>query len=685
MISGVSAPAVATGARSPRDSAIGTRTRLLIYGACTLFAVICNYALGKELAWDVLNYHVYAGFSAVHDRLAQDYFAAGPQSYLNPYVYLPFYLLASSGLPALAVGSVLAIAHSAILWLTFELAIRLRPSAAAAVRIRLGLAATALAAVNPILLQQIGSSFADITTAEVVLAGWVMLAAAVHAPTAARILGAAALLGAAAALKPTNALAAIAGTAVLLLLRRPLRERLRDCWLYVAGVGVGFAVFAAPWAIRMWMRFRNPFFPLLNGVFRSPEFTTETLRHYRFIPTSLAAALWRPFAMLDPARLIHSELSSPDPRYALLVVLLCALAGRWLWRRFARGGAPPTPRAGADDATLAAVAGGLAVAWVIWLAGSGNSRYFLAMACVAGAIAVALLDRLAAARPKTANFILILLLAAQIVQLSIGAELRSSAVPWNSGPWLEVQVPQRLATEPNLYLTIGIQSHSYIAAYLAPASGVVNFSGGYALGGTGANGEQVRALVRRYAPHLRFLTQGRALYADAARREPSVARIDGALGRFGLRADPSDCATITLRGVPAQVEAVLVDSAPRAAEPRAASTTLITCRIEPDTRDRTAELARARIADAVLDRVEDACPALFQPRRMVTEDRGRSWLRLYGNTDISLWISNGWVRFIDPLHGDDAVVLGRASDWIARPPRIACGLRAGHARARILN
>ena len=49
------------------------------------------------MAWDTLNYHLYAGFSAVNDRFAQDYFAAGPPSYFNPYAYVPFYALVSIG------------------------------------------------------------------------------------------------------------------------------------------------------------------------------------------------------------------------------------------------------------------------------------------------------------------------------------------------------------------------------------------------------------------------------------------------------------------------------------------------------------------------------------------------------------------------------------------------------------
>ena len=50
------------------------------------------------------------------------------------------------------------------------------------------LCGVAFALVNPILLQQIGSTFADITTGELVLAGWLLLALSVRTPSAARVI-----------------------------------------------------------------------------------------------------------------------------------------------------------------------------------------------------------------------------------------------------------------------------------------------------------------------------------------------------------------------------------------------------------------------------------------------------------------------------------------------------------------
>src|SRR5258708_33586902 len=160
--------------------------RWQVYVACVALALACNYVLGKDMAWDTLNYHLYLGFSALNDRFGQDYFAAGALAYLNPYAYIPFYAMVSAGLPALVICSIFAAAHSIILWLTFELAVAVCPSKDGRARVFAGSCAVALAFMNPILMQEIGSCFADITTAELALGGWLLMAGGVREPPIAR-------------------------------------------------------------------------------------------------------------------------------------------------------------------------------------------------------------------------------------------------------------------------------------------------------------------------------------------------------------------------------------------------------------------------------------------------------------------------------------------------------------------
>src|ERR1700678_1673422 len=176
----------ATGIAEAGDMAV--RCRWQVYFACVVLALGCNYILGKDMPWDTLNYHLYLGFSAMNDRFGQDYFAAGPLAYLNPYAYIPFYAMVSAGLPALVICSIFAAAHSIILWLSFELGVAVCPSSDGRTRVFAGSCALALAFMNPILMQQIGSCFADITTAELALGGWLLVAGAVRVPRTSRVI-----------------------------------------------------------------------------------------------------------------------------------------------------------------------------------------------------------------------------------------------------------------------------------------------------------------------------------------------------------------------------------------------------------------------------------------------------------------------------------------------------------------
>jgi hypothetical protein len=685
LLNGATDPALPRAAPRTVASATAVPYRVPVYIACTVLALITNYCLGRDMAWDTLNYQLYAGFSALNNRFAQDYFAAGPQSYFNPFVYVPFYGLVRAGLPALAIGSVLATAHSIILWLTYELAVSVCPSDDRRTRLMFGVCAVALAFVNPILMQQIGSTFADITTAELVLAGWLLLAQdVVRAPRVARVVCAGLILGAASALKLTNAVHAIAGFGVLITVPLSLRARLRHGIFYGVSLGIGFAIVAAPWSYRLEQMFGNPLFPLMNNVFRSPEFTTEPLRHFRFVPDTFAEALWRPFAMLDPTSMVHEELRAPDLRYAVLVALFIAFLSHWLWRRLARPSNPSTAAGQAiSTRVLTALSCGLSADWIIWLYNSGNSRYFLPMACVASVVIVGLLFRFFATRPKVRNYILAAIFVVQAIQLWMGTDYRWNAATWG-GQWLDVGVPVKLRNEPSLYLTVGTQSNSFIAPYLAAGSGLVNFSGVYAFGPAGANGARVSALISRYGPHLRVLLRGAKVYEDEESGEPRRSQVDAALERFSLRVDTTDCAGITVKGPPSEL-AFTLDNSKLVEQAPVNSSYLVSCHLVPDNTDHSALIAQQQAADLVLDRLEDACPKLFQTRRPFTEHHGRAWIRYYINTDIWAWVSDGWVKFFQSQRGAFRSFVGRENDWAKAPLRVACGRKNGIYYAKVVD
>jgi len=82
--------------------------------------------------------------------------------------------------------------------------------------------------------------------------------------------------------------------------------------------------------------------------------------------------------------------------------------------------------------------------------------------------------------------------------------------------------------------------------------------------------------------------------------------------------------------------------------------------------------------DVVLDRLEDACPALFQPPRPQTEHVNQLWLRIYPSTDLTAWVGNGEVKFVDPTRGGHHdIVVGREEEWAKASVALECGRRHG--------
>lgn len=654
----------------------GRSPRLLVYLACTLLALLTSYHLGKDMLWDTMDYHIYAGFSALHDRFGRDYFAAAPQGYFNPYAYVPFYLLLRTSLAPLAIASIMAVLQSAILWLTYELAMRVAPGAAPTVRLRVGILAAVLAFANPVLINQFGSSFADVTTAEIALAGWLVLLGAVESPGSVRVALGALLLGAASALKPTNAVHAVAATALLLFIPGSWRSRLRFAVLFGVALFGGFVLLSVPWAIHLEHRFGNPVFPLLNGLFRSPEYLTGSMLDHRFIPSSLVAALLRPFAMLVPAPMVHFETAAPDLRYALLLVLAVLLLVQWL-RRGERLPAESTRQ----ERLLGALGCAFLLDWVLWLTASGNSRYFIPMACVAAVLDIALIQRLFAARPRLRHYLLAAIFAVQFFQLYVGAEYRDY-LPWQRRPWYSVQVPAALASAPDLYFMIGGLSNSFIIPDMPRRAGFINLDGMYELGASGANGRHIEAMIRRHGHHLQALWSGGTVDPGPRIASYSLERADDALAPFGLQVDAGRCANIIARGIdPRMVSIVGQAGASTTAHNAVQTDYLVTCHVRRDAAAAARRIPGQRAADRAFDHLEAACPTLFQPARphdILLGDHRHDYvfIRTYTGSGVQAWISGGAVHFQKLIggHEEDA---GSERLWETTLPHVRCGAGGG--------
>ena len=100
---------------------------------------------------------------------------------------------------------------------------------------------------------------------------------------------------------------------------------------------LGFLVLAGHHLLALWIDFRNPFFPYLNQIFRSPYFEPTAIWDARFIPDSFWKLMTFPFYWATLNAYVVAEPAFRDWRaaiaYVAIVVGALGLAARWLRRR----------------------------------------------------------------------------------------------------------------------------------------------------------------------------------------------------------------------------------------------------------------------------------------------------------------------------------------------------------------
>ncbi len=343
---------------------------------CVLLGAAMALAAGQDAGFDLRNYHWYDAWAALHGRLALDVAPAQLQTYFNPALDVVYYA-ALRGLGSAGGAAAMGALHGLVPGLVGCLALRLLPSESP--RVPLAALCAGSAAWAPVFLAEVGTSQGDLIIAALVLAGLLVLLQ----PSGVRpALGWGVLTGLALGLKPTAAPFVLAGLPVVWLRHgRP--------GLVASGAGgvAGWSWGGGWWAALLMARYRNPFFPMMNGVFRSDWAAHDHFFDQGYFP---AGADW----LLLPLRMAQGGEVSwfyawRDARMAVLLLL----AGAWLWAR--RGGQAGSGGRDRDVRHLLLWAG---LAWLAWLRSSSMIRYLAPLEAAAPVLCVAALAGLAPRR-----------------------------------------------------------------------------------------------------------------------------------------------------------------------------------------------------------------------------------------------------------------------------------------------
>jgi hypothetical protein len=599
---------------------------------CSLIALACvalSIAHGKDMSWDLFNYHIYAPHAASHYSLASDFMGSGWVRYLNPYAHMPFYWMVTAGWHSIIISSLLAIVHSLNLFLVWQLSRRVVFSEKDSDRDWVALS-TFFAGTNIVFLGLIGSTFSDPLLSVLVLLALLQALGAGASPGGARLILAGLLVGVATGLKLTNVVFSFALAIMVILHASSWKQAIRSaCWISI-GWCIGFLLANGYWMLGLYREFKNPFFPLLNQYFQSPDFPLDPIRHERFTPVHWYDPILFPIKALQHASWVYYENASPDWRFAVAAILALALGGKVLCRRYiapSRTNAEQSASIGGPAICIFFVA-----SFCAWQATSGNARYALPLFLIIGPVCVWLASVLFKERPPLAKIVLLVVASIQgFVVMQVGNPRMGGGgdSEW-TGQWITFDVPQKLREKGHAFLSLGFQSHGVIAPFVHPSSRFVNLVGMHVIDPTGPGGDRVRSIIQQHQNgSLRslFLAHKVRLDNPAVIANKSVTRMNAQYAPWGLEIDTTDCLQL-----PRPIAGPALSNV---------GAVLLSCALKPSSGE-PPEIAGKRIEiERAMNLLQSVCANQLSPPQTFAYLEGGMWTRYYVNTDVRLYYRKG--------------------------------------------
>lgn len=289
---------------------------------------IISIHLGKDVNWDLRNYHYYNGFAIVTGNFFSNYVPAQIQTFFNPTLDVFHYLLITY-LPPKVIGFILGGLQGTNFWLIFVLAFILLPFRSIAIKWLSSLCCAVLAMYGPISVSELGTTMGDLTISTFILAGLLVSTKSFvetentdNRVRLQKLLFAGFLTGCAAGLKLTFLPYALASFISLIIVSPKNLSKKKILLLFVTGSALGFILTNGYWMEILWDQFKSPCFPFFNGIFKSPYALPINFRDPRWFPESPLEWIFYPFFFLGNHPII--ELPLRTIRFALIFGLFIA-------------------------------------------------------------------------------------------------------------------------------------------------------------------------------------------------------------------------------------------------------------------------------------------------------------------------------------------------------------------------
>jgi hypothetical protein len=496
---------------------------ILFLAAVVLGWAVLVVLLGKDMSWDFRNYHWYIPYAFLHGRMGFDIGVAHQATYYNPFLDIPFYLLAMHTPSWLALGVLGAVQGANIVPLYF-----IARSMLCLPRREIAAALLSLVCITGSLTVGLaGTTYYDNVLSLLVLGGVAAIvcnrALLRDGPLGNAILvsGAAGFsVGAAAGLKLPEGLFAFGFAAALAVLPGDLKRRGARLLAGAVGGLAGVALFAGYWLVRLYRETGNPLFPYFNQFFQSPLALEASYRDTRFIPHRWPKRLLLPI-LFSLHWQVANDLPFQDIRVGVAYIIGIFTAPLAFFRR----------RDSFVDATaVGALFAFAAVSYAVWVFAFGIYRYILALEMLAPILIVGAIGLWPIGRIIQAAVIGIL--AAAILFAMRYAVLERAPL---GDPYVHVPLPAMSDPRHSMILMVGEAPMGYLVPQIPPEIPVLRIDGWLIRPRDGSRlTAETQARVQGYKGKLYVI-------AD----EYEVGRAGGALADYGFGMRWTECKLFT--------------------------------------------------------------------------------------------------------------------------------------------
>lgn len=348
----------------------------------------------------------------------------------------------------------------------------------------------------------------------------------------------------------------------------------------------------------------------------------------RFIPDTLRDWVMRPVAMAAPDAFVYVELHAPDFRFVLVLLLMLALTACAF--KF-KSTVPPS---------LKVMTATIWLAFIPWMASSGNGRYFVPMLLGIGVVLVALVYHLPLSRSLRGAFVVMVVAVQGFVVFDVRQLDRWGYIPWLEAPYFEIQPTPGITDTPHSFVTVTQISYSLVTPQFHPASRWMSLAYLPAQDSGRFEAVKVKSFINA-ATSLKLVihTVPSATLPSGQPNANLVNNLNGELALQRLQIVAGEpCTLVRSRGV-----ALLSYPVPDITDARLARSGFWVCplrMLSDSTQVPTVSITDEKINEAI-GKLEAACPRLFPPGQTSVVRIAGGVRRSYSSSDMVILVLDG--------------------------------------------